>query len=216
MIVHTNERKRAFERYRIARIVIKPRGWFPIGTRGISRLRIAHTHATARLRVHAYVQKYVRECVRVYLDSPDSYIDPTDLISSSVIPWARTHLPTKEHLCEPIRNALATCSQVACPIRTAWIHYQSSINILPVWIGRCHSTEPRVKFLIRVISVYRNCDLSLLVFTTNRVRMTETRLTNSMSAIALFILGAKNATHTYVYIFLYLYIYLFIFWHFKI
>lgn len=106
MIVHTNEHKRAFERYRIARIVIKPRGWFPIGTRGISRLRTT-------LAIRVYVRMHVYTCV--YPDSPDSYIDPTDLISSSVIPWARTHLPTKEHLCEPIRNALATCSQVAWP-----------------------------------------------------------------------------------------------------
>lgn len=107
MIVHTNERKRAFERYRIARIVIKPRGWFPIGTRGISRLRITLTQ---------YLTTYMCVCVSVfYPDSPDSYIDPTDLISSNVIPWALTHLPTKEHLCEPIRNAPATCSQVACP-----------------------------------------------------------------------------------------------------
>lgn len=104
--IYTNERKRAFERYRIARIVIKPRGWFPIGTRGISRLRITYTQGCACA--------WARTCMP-YLKFPDSYIDPTDLISSSVIPWALTHLPTKEHLCEPIRNALATCSQVSLP-----------------------------------------------------------------------------------------------------
>lgn len=112
----TNERKRAFERYRMARIVIKPRGWFPIGTRGISRLRTSHTHIRTHTRGFVHARR-ARTCTCPCLDSPDSYIDPTDLISSSVIPWALTHLPTKEHLCEPIRNALATCSQVACPPR---------------------------------------------------------------------------------------------------
>lgn len=123
MIVHTNERKRAFERYRIARIVIKPRGWFPIGkTREISRLRIT---LTRYLTVYICIMYVCVLCVSVfYPDSPDSYIDPTDLISSNVIPWALTHLPTKEHLCEPIRNAPATCSQVACPT-----HSMNSLSV---------------------------------------------------------------------------------------
>lgn len=79
-----------------------------------------HTHA-----IPNYVYVRVRACESVfYPDSPDSYIDPTDLISSNVIPWALAHLPTKEHLCEPIRNAPATCSQVACPT-----HSMNSLSV---------------------------------------------------------------------------------------
>lgn len=115
---HTNKRKRALERYRIARIVIKPRGW------------ISHWDPWDLPAAYAYIScdgvcecARARPCVcarvraRVHADSPDSYIDPTDLISSRrrAIPWALAHPPTKEHLCEPIRNAPATCSQVARP-----------------------------------------------------------------------------------------------------
>lgn len=115
--IHTNKRKRAFERYSIARIVIKLRGWFPIGTRGIYRLR-THICTTAHACAGAFAHVV---CMWVCVCRPI----PLILISTrqiwyhpGVIPWALTHLPTKEHLCEPIRNALATCSQVACPTRS--------------------------------------------------------------------------------------------------
>lgn len=119
IVIHTNKGKRAFERYGIARIVIKPRGWVPcppppspVGIRGISPHRlstdlIARAHGRAQTRAHERGKPSIPSILAS---------TPTDLISSTAIPWALTHLPTKEHLRRSdLCNAAATCSQVACP-----------------------------------------------------------------------------------------------------
>lgn len=123
IIIHTNKRKRAFERYGIARIVIKPRGWVPsplspLGPVGSpARVYTSLVHRSNRTRTHAHAENA--------FDSLDSCLDPdrSDIIHRHPL---GSHSSADKRASAPIRSVM-----LLQPVRKqlAPVHTMNSLSV---------------------------------------------------------------------------------------